>query len=460
MRPDQSSTSQISELFKLDRKHLWHPYTQMKDYETRDPLFIKRGEGIYLYDIRGKKYFDTISSWWCILHGHNHPHIKKALTDQLNNIEQIHFAGTTHEGAIRLAERLADITPPDLTRVFFSDNGSTACEVAIKMSLQYWKQSGAPERELFVSLERGYHGDTIGAMSLGGVPAFKGPFDCLTFSSPRIPAPCCYRCPASMNAADCDFQCLQPLKDLLKENRDKIAGIILEPMLMGAGGMITYPPGYLRRLFDICRKHPMHIIFDEVATGFGRTGRMFALEHAGVTPDFLCISKGLTAGYLPMAATLTTEKIYNAFYADYTEGKTFFHGHTFTANPLGCAVALASLEVFKEENVMDSLPAKVKALQEGKERFTELENVGDARGIGMVAAFELVEDKESKKPFDPVERIGWQIYLKGLEQGLILRPLGDLIYLFLPLCTTTDEINIILERTFDVLKRFFQERKR
>ncbi len=457
MNPHHTSTNQILRLFELDRKHLWHPYTQMKDYEKRDPLFVKKAEGIYLYDIHGRKYFDTISSWWCILHGHNHPRIKQAICDQLNSLEQIHFAGTTHEGAIRLAGCLAEITPPELTRVFFSDDGSTACEVAIKMSLQYWKQSGAPQRELFVSLEHGYHGDTIGAMSLGGVPAFKGPFDCLTFSSPRIPAPYCYRCPASMHAGNCDFQCLEPLEHLLEKEGERIAGIILEPMMMGAGGMIMYPAGYLRRLSDICRGHHMHIIFDEVATGFGRTGKMFALEHAGVTPDFLCISKGLTAGVLPLAATLTTEQIYSAFYADYTEGRTFFHGHTFTANPLGCAAALASLRVFREEGVMEALPARVKTLQEGKDRFAELENVGDARGIGMVAAFELVKDKAGKTPFDPAERVGWKIYLKGLEQGLILRPLGDVIYLLLPLCTTKDEIELILEKTYGVLDNFFKQ---
>ncbi len=451
--------NQISRLFEIDRRHLWHPYTQMKDYESMDPLFVQRGEGVYLYDIHGKRYFDTISSWWSILHGHNHPTIKRAVAAQLDMLEQVHFAGTTHEGAIRLAQRLVEITPDNFTRVFYSDNGSTACEVAIKMSLQYWKQTGAPERETFISLERGYHGDTIGALSLGGVPAFQGPFDSLTFRSPRIPAPYCYRCPAGQTRSDCSFQCLDPLEDLLKEKGDRVAGIILEPMLMGAGGMIAYPAGYLKNLFRICRSYPMHIIFDEVATGFGRTGRMFALEHAGVEPDFLCISKGLTGGYLPLAATLTTEDVYQAFYADYTEGKTFFHGHTFTANPLGVAAALGSLQVFDREEVMEKLPARVKALQEGATKLMDLDHVGDVRGIGMVAAFEIVKDKASREPFPASERMGWRIYLESLEHGLILRPLGDVIYLFLPLCTTEEQIHQILELTSRVFSSVFHKMK-
>ena len=447
-------------LLEADRRHLWHPYTQMKDYEKRDPLFVKRGEGIHLYDVRGRRYFDTISSWWCILHGHNHPVIKEAVSAQLEVLEQVHFAGTTHEGAIRLAERLVEITPANLQRVFFSDNGSTACEVALKMSLQYWKQSGAPEREIFVSLERGYHGDTVGAMSLGGVPAFKGPFDSLTFHSPRIPAPYCYRCPAGARHPGCAYRCLAPLEELLETQGERVAGIILEPMLMGAGGMIAYPAGYLRRLFEVCRsRHPVHVIFDEVATGFGRTGRMFALEHAGVAPDFLCISKGLTGGFLPLAATITTEEVYRAFYADYSEGKTFFHGHTFTANPLGVAAALGSLQVFDHEGTMERLPARVKALQEGAATFRELENVGDVRGIGMVAAFEIVQDRSTGRPFPASRRVGWKVYLEGLEQGLILRPLGDVIYLFLPLCTTRDQIHEILDRTRGVLSSVFRRLK-
>jgi adenosylmethionine-8-amino-7-oxononanoate aminotransferase len=295
------------------------------------------------------------------------------------------------------------------------------------MSLQYWKHKGQPQREKFVSLERGYHGDTIGAMSLGGVPAFKGPFDALTFESFRVQAPYCYRCPCGYEHYDpeggtsCDLECTGLLDNLLKEEGANIAGMILEPLLMGAGGMLVYPVEYLLEVSRLCQRHGIHMILDEVATGFGRTGEMFAMDHAGVCPDFLCLSKGITGGTLPLAVTVTTEEICQAFYGDYQEGRTFFHGHTFTANPIASAAALASLDIFETERVMDRLPERVNALQSAKEALLGLPVVGDARGIGMVAAFELVQDKETRRPFPPAIRAGWQVYLKGLEKGLILR---------------------------------------
>ncbi len=446
-------------LLDVDMKFLWHPYTQMKDYEDRDLLLVDHADGVYLFDAKGKRYYDTISSWWCILHGHNHPTIKSYVKGQLDRLEQIHFAGTTHEGAIRLAERLASITPEPLTRVFYSDDGSTACEVAIKMSVQYWKQTGHKSKDRFIALERGYHGDTIGTMSLGGVPAFKGPFDRLTFDSFTIPTPYCYHCPCGIETASpacdscgtprasgCAIECLEPLRRLLEGRAEDIAALILEPLLMGAGGMIVYPVEYLQEVARLCRRYGVHLILDEVATGFGRTGRMFALEHAGICPDFLCISKGLTGGYLPMSATMTTEDVFSAFYGDYNEGKTFFHGHTFTANPLAVAAALGSLRVFEEEKTLEELSQKVDVLQSGIRGLARFDTVGDIRGVGMVASLELVADKDSKKPFPPRERRGFQVYLEGLKHGLILRPLGDVIYLFLPLCVTVDQINDILSR--------------
>lgn len=439
-------------LTELDKKVLWHPYTQMKDFEEEDFLFVDRAEGVFLYDQDGRPYYDCISSWWCIVHGHNHPRIKSAIKEQLDRLEQVHFAGTTHEKAIILAERLFGITPDNLTRVFYSDNGSTACEVAIKMSFQYWKQAGHPGREKFVALERGYHGDTIGAMSLGGTPGFHSVFSPLFFHSYRIPSPYCYRCPAGMKGPDvCSLECLIPFEKLLDEKGKEIAGIILEPLLQSAGGMIVYPVKYVRKVAELSKKYGFHLILDEVATGFGRTGRMFALEHADITPHFLCLSKGLTGGYLPMGATLTTEEIYSAFYDNYSKGKTFFHGHTFTGNPLSASAALASLDIFKEENVLEKAQEKATFLQEEKERFQDLPLVGDVRGLGMVAAFELVKDKKAKTPFDPYLRIGWRIYKEGLKNGLILRPLGDVNYLFLPLSITKEEMKDILERTYSVI---------
>ena len=459
-------------LQQKDRNFVWHPYTQMKDFEQRDLLLVDRAEGIYLYDHKGKRYYDTISSWWCVMHGHNHPLIKEAVKRQLDRLEQVHFAATTHEGAIRLAEYLVSITPPALSKVFFSDNGSTANEVALKMSFQYRIIHGDRQRQKFISLERGYHGDTIGTISLGGVPAFEGPFKPLTFDSFRIPAPYCYRCPMGCDAPDksswdqasegpfstlnCSLECLDPLSKLLSEQGGSITAMILEPLLMGAGGIIVYPAEYIRKAAKLCREHGVHLIFDEVATGFGRTGTMFALEQADVVPDFLCLSKGLTGGYLPLAATVTTDEIYNAFYADYSEGKTFFHGHTFTANPLGCAAALGSAQVFREEDVLSRLPSRILALQRGKKVMADLPHVGDVRGMGMAAAFELVRDKNTKEPFDPDMRIGWQVYLQGLENGLILRPLGDVTYLFPPLCTEPDAMEDILQRTETTLRQVFE----
>jgi adenosylmethionine-8-amino-7-oxononanoate aminotransferase len=323
------------------------------------------------------------------------------------------------------------------------------------MSFQYWKHVGEIKREKFVSIERGYHGDTLGAMSLGGIPAFKGPFDALTFDSYRIPSPYCYRCPYRAKpfgkSIKCSLECLIPLEKLLADKGHEIAGIILEPLLQAAGGMIVYPLEYLRRLTSLISRYGIHLILDEVATGFGRTGRMFALEHAGISPDFLCLSKGLTAGFIPLAATLTTNKIYNAFYAEYKEGRTFFHGHTFTGNPLGCAAALASLNIFEQNRVLNGLQDKIKALQSGIKRFEKLPWIGDIRGIGMVAALELVQDQETQKAFPSEKRVGWMIYEKGLKKGLILRPLGDIVYFFLPLSVTVKQIEDILDRSFEVI---------
>ncbi len=444
--------SDAAELLQFDFNHIWHPYTQMKDFEERPLLFIDRAEGIFLYDIDGNRYYDTISSWWCVIHGHNHPVIKKRIREQMDRLEQLHFAAATHEGPIRLVKRLLPLLPESLTRFFFSDNGSTANEVALKISIQYWKQTGRPEREKFVSLERGYHGDTIGALSLGGVPFFEGPFSSLMFDSFKVPPPYCYRCPFGQDRERCQLQCADAVAELFSEHGQSIAAMIMEPMLIGAGGMISYPAPYLERVGKLCREHGIHLILDEVATGFGRTGKMFGFEHAGVQPDFLCLSKGLTGGYLPLALTVTTEQIYNAFYADYSQGKTFFHGHTYTANPLGVAAALGSLDVFQQEQVVEKLPGRSACLQNGAARFQELEHVGDVRGIGMAAAFELVQDKDEKRPYDPDLRMGWQVYLAGLEKGLILRPLADVVYLMPPLCIEPDQIEDILERTYDTIR--------
>ena len=443
--------SSVPPLQEKARRFLWHPYPQMQDYARRDLLLIDRAKGVLLFDQQGKSYFDTISSWWCIVHGHSHPTITEKIRSQLARLDQVLLAGTSHEGAILLAEQLVRLAPAKLSRVFYSDNGSTACEIAIKMSLQYWRQVGRPERSQLIGVERGYHGDTIGTMSLGGVPEFHGPFAPLLFPSHRLSSPYCYRCPVGLRQESCNCHCLQPLAELLAEQGARIAALIIEPLIQAAGGMIIYPARYLQKLAALIREYGVHLIFDEVATGFGRTGSLFALEQAGVAPDFLCLSKGLTGGMLPMAATLTSEEIFQGFYDDYGAGKTFFHGHTFSGNPLAAAAALGSLQVFSEERTMAGLPAKISHLQARMRRFADLPWVGDLRQLGMISAMELVKDRETKAAYDFHERVGWPIYLAGLEQGLLLRPLGNVIYLWLPLSVTLAEIDEITERTWQVL---------
>jgi adenosylmethionine-8-amino-7-oxononanoate transaminase len=433
------------------RKYLWHPYTQMKDYAERNPPLIVRAEGLLLHDAEGRSYFDTISSWWCILHGHNHPTIKQAITAQLDKLEHVLLAGFSHPPAILLAEKLVEMTPPALAKVFYSDNGSTACEIAIKMSLQYWRHTGRPERNQFVALERGYHGDTIGTMSLGGVPEFHQAFHGMLFHSHRLPSPCCYRCPVDQCHPGCSLECLQPLEALLEREGSQIAGLIIEPLIQAAGGMNIYPPAYLQRAADLAKGYGVHLILDEVATGFGRTGKMFAMDYVDISPDFLCLSKGLTGGFMPLAATLATDEIYNAFYGEYSEGRTFFHGHSFTGNPLGAAAALGSLQVFAEEDVFGRLAETVPHLHRRMQRFTELPWVGELRQLGMIVALELVKNRETKEGFSPAERVGWPIFLKALEEGLVLRPLGNVLYLWLPLSVTIAELDEITERMWRVL---------
>lgn len=432
---------------KKDLKYNWHPYTQMKDCGEFPPILIEKARGAKLFDNRGNFYYDTISSWWCNVHGHNHPKIKKAIKRQLDKLEHILFAGFTHKGAILLAEKLVSVAPKNLTKVFFSDNGSTAVETALKMSFQYWQNIGKKKKTRFVSLKKGYHGDTVGAMSVSGIDLFSKVFNPLVFSSFKADSPYCYRCPEGKEKAGCSIECIKSLEAILEAGHRKIAAIILEPLVMAAGGMIIYPKEYLKKASLLAKKYGVHLILDEVATGFGRTGKMFASEHAKVEPDFMCLSKGLTAGYLPMGATLTTEKVYQAFYADYDKGKTFFHGHTFTANPIAVSAALASLAVFEEENTLRKIKTLIPVFHRGLAKLKNLSIVGDVRCIGMIGAVELVKNKQTKEPFGPNEKIGLKIYKEGLKRNIILRPLGNVIYLYLPLCVKKSELKFILAQT-------------
>ncbi len=441
-----------SDLIERDLKHIWHPYTQMKDCEETPPIVVHAAKGIKLYDLDGNFYYDTISSWWCNVHGHGHPVIKKAIKKQLDRLEHVLFAGFTHEQAVTLAERLVEITPPGLEKVFYSDNGSTAVEVALKMSVQYWQNLGKKEKRYFVSLDRAYHGDTVGAMSVSGVDLYNKRFEKLFFESFKAPTPYCYRCPMGKEKEKCAMECLSAMEEILEKHAGKIAAIIIEPLLLGAGGMIVYPVEYLKGAGRLAKKYGVHLIADEVATGFGRTGKMFACEHAGISPDMMCLSKGLTSGYLPLAATLVTEEIYQAFYGDHDKFNTFYHGHTYTANPVACAAANASLDIFEKERSLENVSLINKMLTGFLAEMARLEIVGDTRSIGVVGAMELVEDKASKKPFNAKRRIGREIYKRGLEKNLLLRPLGDIVYFFLPLCATERELSRIFADTAEILR--------
>lgn len=435
-----------------DLRYNWHPYTQMKDCETDPPILIDKAKGIKLYDAKGNFYYDTISSWWCNIHGHNHPRIKKAIKEQLDVLDHVLFAGFTHKSAILLAQKLIAIAPQGLTKIFFSDNGSTSVETALKMSFQYWQNVGEKKKIKFVSLDYSYHGDTIGAMSVGGVDLFNKVWTPLFFKSFKVSSPYCYRCPAGKQNSSCQIDCIKPLEILLKKKNSEIAAVILEPLVMAAGGMITYPKEYLQKTADFTKRYNVHLILDEVATGFGRTGRMFACEYANLKPDFMCLSKGLTSGTLPLAVTLTTEKIYRAFYAEYSRRKTFYHGHTYTANPISCAAALESLKIFEDEKTLERVGWLSRLFHDSLERFKALSLVGDIRKIGMIGVLELVKNRKSKQPFEFEERIGYKIYKEGLRRHLILRPLGNIIYLFLPFCVKENEINYISDNLYEILK--------
>ncbi len=448
-------------ILELDRHHIWHPFTQMKDYETRDPVVIVEGEGPRLKTIDGQWLYDTISSWWTNIHGHTHPALMQAIAEQTKRLDHVIFAGFTHPYAVEVVERLRKFLPKELKRFFFSDDGSTAVEVALKMAFQYWQNQGRREKTRFVCLEYAYHGDTLGAVSVGGVDLFHQLYKPLTFKTFRVKAPYCYRCPENPSQGftleaclpSCSLSCLEDLRRLLEERASEICAIIVEPRLLAAGGMIVYPKEYLQGLVELARNNEVLVIFDEVATGFGRTGTMFALEQAGVVPDIICLAKGLTGGCLPMALTVAREEIYQAFYADYLEGKTFFHGHSFTANPIACAVAVASLKLFETEDPL----SKGQRLRDYFHRllvelFADEPYVGDIRYIGYVGAIELVADKAQKEPFPMDKRVGFQIYLASLKKGLILRPLGDVIYWFLPFCVTEEDVSEILNRSRETIR--------
>ncbi|MDD3150580.1 MAG: adenosylmethionine--8-amino-7-oxononanoate transaminase [Candidatus Gastranaerophilales bacterium] len=437
--------SKTEELRKRDLKNIWHPFTQMKDYETEDIIIIEKGKGIYIWDTDGNKYIDSVSSWWVNTLGHSNDRLNKALAAQAEKIEHVIFAGFSHEPAIELAEKLVELTPKELTKVFYSDNGSTAVEVAMKMAYQYWYIKGYPEKSKFIALKNSYHGDTLGAVSVGGVDLFHKIYKPLLAEIHQAVSPYCYRCPMGKCKESCNIECANSVDEILKEYKDEIAGIIIEPLNQAAGGMRIYPPEYMVKIRELCDKYNVLFIDDEVAMGFGRTGKFFAFEHANVVPDIICIAKGITAGYLPLAVTMTNDEIFNTFYDDYETCKTFYHGHSFTANPLAASVAVENLKILEEEKILEKNQPKIKKLTECLEKFRNLSYVGDIRQLGMIGVIELVKNKLTKESFSFEERIGRKIYLAGLKRGAIFRPIGDSLYFMPPYVITEEEIDLLTD---------------
>ncbi|MDA0709482.1 MAG: adenosylmethionine--8-amino-7-oxononanoate transaminase [bacterium] len=429
----------------LDRSIVWHPFTQMQDYAKEEPLIISKGQGVYLEDVDGRKYLDGYASVWCNVHGHRVPQIDQAIKDQLDQIAHSTFLGASNIPAIRLAEKLVQVTPRGLEKVFFSDNGATAVEIAIKMAFQYWQQCSVPrpEKSTFMHLTESYHGDTLGSVSVGGIAHFHHVYHPLLFPTLAVPVPHAYRCEHCLGS--CNQTCFNVLEKALSQHADQLAALIIEPLVQGAGGMLMHPPGYLKHAADLCKKHDVLLIVDEVATGFGRTGKMFACDHEQVTPDILCVGKGLTGGYLPVAATLATTEIFNAFLGDYHEMKTFFHGHTYTGNPLGCAAALATLDLFDTEQTLERLQPKIACLAEHLVRFNDLAHVGQIRQTGFIVAIELVAEKKNKTPYPFQARIGHRVCKVAQERGLLMRPLINTLALLPPFAITEDEIGQMLD---------------
>ena len=450
----------VRQLIDWDHRYLWHPFTQMQEWEQEEPLIIERGEGSYLIDREGKKYLDGTSSIWVNLHGHRHPTLDRAIKKQLDRIAHSSLFGLSNPPAIQLARALIRIVPKGLTRVFYSDDGSTAVEIAIKMAVQYWQlqRPDAGPKNTFLHLKLAYHGDTVGAVSVGNIDLFHGRFKSLLFPTAEADPPYCYRCPLSLTYPSCQMACLDPIERILEERHRELAGFIIEPLVQAAAGMLTSPPGYLKRIRELCTKYEVLLIADEVATGFGRTGKMFACQHEGVTPDLMAISKGLTGGYMPLAATLTTDEIYQAFLGRYADFKTFFHGHSYTGNPLGCAVALANIEVFQKEKTLARLQPKIRTMARLFQPLRQLHHVGEIRQQGFIAAIELVEDKQRKKPYPIEERVGHKVAMEARRQGLLLRPIGNVMILMPPLSTSIQElsrmVNILSESIESVTRLF------
>jgi adenosylmethionine-8-amino-7-oxononanoate aminotransferase len=443
-------TTLHDKLKQLDHRYLWHPFTQMQEWMGEDPVIISRGDGHYLIDDQGRKYLDGVSSLWCNVHGHRKKELDDAIKDQLERIAHSTFLGLSHVPGIQLAQKLIEIAPQGLQRVFYSDSGATAVEIALKMAVQYWQLKGEEKRTEIASLAESYHGDTVGSMSLGYSETFHHFHKSLLFPVLRITPPHVFRYYQQMSEPDALEAAIKEADETLSAHKNTVAAFIMEPLMQGAAGMWSQPVGYVRALSEICRRNYILFIVDEVATGFGRTGKMFACEHDGVTPDILCLAKGITGGYLPLAATLTSEEIFSAFLGEYREFKTFFHGHTYTGNPLGCAAAIANLEIFHRDNVTENMQPRIVYLQKRlREEFLTLSHVSDVRQWGYMVGIELAQDRTGRKNYAPEKRTGHRVILEARKRGVMIRPLGDVVILMPPLSMAQDELAILLDIVFD-----------
>jgi adenosylmethionine---8-amino-7-oxononanoate aminotransferase len=441
--PAAAARARHERLAAADHRHLWHPFTQMQDWLGEDPVIIESGDGPWLVDTLGNRYLDGVSSLWCNVHGHRVPEIDRAIADQLGRIAHTTLLGLASTASIECAEELVRVAPPGLTRVFFSDAGATAAEIALKMAYQHFQLRGDVERKEFVAIRGGYHGDTIGSVSVGGIDLFHRIFKPLLFPVRHAPQPYCYRCPLGKEPATCGMACADEVEKVFEAHAGKVAALVIEPLVQGADGMIVQPPGYLRRMRELCDRHGALLVCDEVATGFGRTGTMFAVEQEGVRPDILTVAKGLTGGYLPLAATLTTEHVFESFLGPFESRRTFFHGHTFTGNPLACAAATASLRLFRDRDLVAGLPAKAAALAAALAPLEDHPHVGEIRRRGLMVGIELVRDRTTKEEYAFELRAGHQVTLEARKRGAILRPLGNVVVLMPPLAMTEEELALL-----------------
>lgn len=448
----------MKKLQEKDLKYVWHPCSQMKDYEKFPPIVIEKGKGVFLEDIEGKKYLDAVSSWWVNLFGHSNQRISDALYNQANSLEHVIFANFTHKPAIELCERIVSLTPDRLQKVFFGDNGSSAIEIALKLSFQYHQQIGKTKKTRFVNISDAYHGETIGALSMGDVDLYSKVYKPILLDSEKVEGPDCFRCKYNKERNTCNAECFITMEEKIKQIHQEVSAIIIEPLVQCAAGMKIYSPKYLVKLRELCDKYDINIIADEIAVGFGRTGKMFACEHAGISPDIMCLSKGLTAGYMPLSLVVMSNKIYDAFYDEYDTMKAFLHSHSYSGNPLGCSIAVETLNIFEDEDVINKNKIKSEYLRNKVESvLKEIPNVGEYRQIGMIGAIELVKDKNTKEPIDYEKRVGYNIYQKALKKGVLLRALGNIVYFMPPYVITEEEIDFMVDVAKDSIIEYFNE---